>query len=251
MGSLPEIRALDRASLNSYVEQNIGRLSEEDALAILASPHCTSQICSEIAFNSRLTIHYAVRQRLVEHRATPLGRALAFVNHLYWSDLVRLSTSMRVAPAIRRAIDLRLAALLPGLTLGERLAAAKRCSRDLIGYLLFDVEHRVFSALMVNPRLVEDDLIRLIASERVPPEKLVIIAGDRKWSCRYAIRLALVLNSETPRAVAASQLRYLNRRDLLNLHRNPRTSTYLKRCIESIADSGRNSVLKEAGQRRM
>lgn len=236
MESPSEIRALDRATLASYVERNIGRLSEEDALAILASPHCTSRICGEIASSSRLTIHYSVRRRLVEHRGTPLGQALKFVNHLYWSDLIRLSLSMQVAPAIRRAIDVRLAALLPGLTPGERIAAAKRCGRELIRHLLFDAEQRVFSALMINPRLVEDDLIRLIASERVPPEKLVIIASDRKWSCRYAIRLALVLNSATPRAVAASQLRYLNLRDLRDLHQNPGTSTYLERCIETIFD---------------
>lgn len=241
MESASDIRLLDRGALAGYVEENLWRMSEEEALAVLASPHCTASVCAELAYSSRLTLHYPIRLRLVEHRATPLGQAMKFVSHLYWSDLLRLSMSMRVAPAVRRAIDVRLIALLPGLTLGERIAAAKRCSREVIGHLLFDPEPRVFSALMINPRLVEDDLVRLIASERVPPEKLAIVGGDRKWSCRYAIRLALVLNQATPRAVAASQLRYLSRRDLSDLEEHPATSTYIRRCIEKIS-AGRSTA---------
>ena len=48
-------------------------------------------------------------------------------------------------------------------------------------------------------------------------------------------RVALVLNPRTPRSVAASQLRFLSRRDLVSIHENPATSTYLRRCIERIA----------------
>ncbi len=234
MDSTAEIRLLDRRALAGYLEESLPRMGEEEALAVLANPHCTAAICRAIGHSPRLTLHYPVRLRLVGHRATPQGQALKFVNHLYWADLLRLSVTMHIAPPVRRAIDVRLATLLPALTLGERIAAAKRCSRDLIGHLLFDPEPRVFSALMINPRLVEDDLIRLISSERVLPEKLGIVAADRKWSCRYAIRMALVLNSATPRSVAAGQLRYLNRQDLSELYERPGTSTYIRRCIESL-----------------
>ena len=55
-----------------------------------------------------------------------------------------------------------------------------------------------------------------------------------KWSYRYAVRLALVLNPATPRAAAASQLRYLRRKDLARIHANPATSVYLRRCIERL-----------------
>jgi hypothetical protein len=59
-----------------------------------------------------------------------------------------------------------------------------------------------------------------------------MIAEDAKWSYRYPIRIALVLNPSTPRAAAASQLRHLRRADLLKIHANPATSVYLRRCIE-------------------
>ena len=59
-----------------------------------------------------------------------------------------------------------------------------------------------------------------------------MIASDRKWSYRYSVRKALVLNPSTPRSAAASQLRFLTRVDLRRIHANPQTSTYLRRCIE-------------------
>jgi hypothetical protein len=40
------------------------------------------------------------------------------------------------------------------------------------------------------------------------------------------------MNPSTPRSVAASQLRFLSRRDLRIIHDDPDTSTYVRRCIE-------------------
>jgi len=48
------------------------------------------------------------------------------------------------------------------------------------------------------------------------------------------VRKALVMNPLTPRAIAASQLRFLTERDLRLIHRNPSTSVYLRRCIERL-----------------
>ena len=99
---------------------------------------------------------------------------------------------------------------------------------------LFDPDPRVFAALLINQRLREDDLLTLTASTEATVEQLSMIAADKKWSYRYAIRKALVLNTRTPRSIAASQLRFLSRRDLIAIHENPSTSVYLRRCIERI-----------------
>jgi hypothetical protein len=68
-----------------------------------------------------------------------------------------------------------------------------------------------------------------------------MIAADQKWSYRYSVRRALVLNPATPRSAAASQLRFLTRDDLRRIHANPGTSTYLRRCIERM-HSDRNAT---------
>ena len=209
-------------------------LTEKDALAVLANPYVTAEECQIVAQNPRLTAFYSVRLRLVAHRRTPQAHALKLVHYLHWPDMVRLSIDVRVAPQVRRAIDTLLLLRVGKLSAGEKIASAKRCSPALIKVLLFDPEPKVFAALLVNQRVREDDLVLMAASDRASPEKLLMLAADRKWSSRYAVRKALAMNPLTPRSTAASQLRFLSSHDLRQIHRNPSTSVYLRRCIERL-----------------
>jgi hypothetical protein len=229
-------RQLDRAALLALVHESIDRFTERDALAALANPNCTPAVCQAVAQNPALTSFYSVRLRLVGHRATPQAEALRFVHFLYWPDLLRLSVNVQVPATVRAAIDKQLLARAEKLALGERIMAARRCSHELALWFLFDPSPRVFAALLVNQRLREDDLLMFLASQRTTVEKLVLLASDRKWSLRYAIRKALVLHPATPRAIAASQLRHLSQRDLIGIHSNPATSVYMRRCIEGLRE---------------
>ncbi|HVE71200.1 MAG TPA: hypothetical protein VNI54_07515 [Thermoanaerobaculia bacterium] len=210
-------------------------MHEDEALAILDNPFATPQHLGKIAQTARLTGFYSVRVRLVAHRQTPQAHAVKLVHYLYWFDLVRLSVDVQVPAPVRRAIDTQLVNRADKLSLGERVSSARRCSHALVKVFLYDPNPLVFEALLVSKRLREDDLLALIASHRATREQLQMIAADMKWSYRYAVRKALVLNPDTPRAAAASQLRYLTRRDLAAIYANPGTSTYLRRCIERLA----------------
>jgi hypothetical protein len=213
---------------------DVASLHEDEALAILENAFATPQILAKIAQTARLTGFYSVRLKLVAHRQTPQAHAVKFVHYLYWFDLLRLSVDVQVPAPVRRAIETQLVNRADKLTLGERVSSARRCSQALIKVFLYDPHPKVFESLLVNKRLREDDLLALIASERATKEQLLMIAGDRHWSYRYAIRKALVLNPDTPRSTAASQLRHLSARDLRSIHANPRTSVYLRRCIERL-----------------
>jgi hypothetical protein len=229
-------RQLDRTALLALVHESLDRFTERDALAALSNPHCTAAVCQAVAHSPALTSFYSVRLRLVGHRATPQAEALRFVHFLYWPDLLRLSVNVQVQATVRGAIDKQLLAKVDKLSLGERIVAARRCSHELAVWFLFDPSPRVFAALLVNQRLREDDLLMFLASQRTTVEKLLLLAADRKWSLRYAIRKALVLNAMTPRSTAASQLRHLSARDLAGIYLNPATSLYLRRCIEALRE---------------
>jgi hypothetical protein len=232
-----QIRSFARDALADFVAANIKTLTEEEVLAVLANAYASPQICQTIAQSQRVTAFYSVRLRLVEHRGTPQAHAVKLVHYLHWPDMVRLSVDVGVAPPVRRAIDTQLLLRIDKLTLGEKVASAMRCSAALIKALLFDPNPRVFSALLVNQRVREDDMLLIAGSDRASAEKLQILAGDRKWSSRYAVRKALVMNPRTPRSTAASQLRFLTNRDLHQIHRHPSTSVYLRRCIERLRPS--------------
>ena len=226
------IKALNREDLAAFVTENLAALSEEEVLASIDNPFITPKLLSKIAQTPRLTGFYAVRLKLVAHRQTPQAHAVKLVHYLYWFDLLRLSIDVQVPAPVRRAIDTALVMRVDKLTLGERVSSARACSPALIKVFLYDPDPKVFGALLINKRLREDDLLALISSDRATQEQLLMIASDPKWSFRYAVRKALVLNPVTPRSAAASQLRYLTRLDLRRIHANPGTSTYLRRCIE-------------------
>lgn len=229
---LRRLKSLTRDELDLFVVENIRHLVEEEALEIFDNPYCTPRILSSIAQNQRLTAFYSVRLRLVEHRQTPQAHAVKFVHYLYWFDLLRLSCDVKVPAPVRRAIETQLVNRAGELTLGERVSSARRCTPALVKVFLFDPDPKVFESLLVNKRLREDDLLFLINSRRATQEQLTMIAADMRWSFRYAIRKALVMNPATPRAAAASQLRYLSGKDLRQIHSAPETSVYLRRCIE-------------------
>ena len=226
------IKALGREELAAYVLENLPALSEEEVLAAIENPYVTPKLLSKIGQTPRLTGFYAVRLKLVAHRQTPQAHAVKLVHYLYWFDLLRLSIDVQVPAPVRRAIDTALVLRVDKLTLGERVSSARACSPALIKVFLYDPDPKVFAALLINKRLREDDLLALVSSDRATAEQLLLIASDPKWSFRYAVRKALVLNPVTPRSAAASQLRYLTRLDLNRIHANPETSTYLRRCIE-------------------
>ncbi|HEV7768724.1 MAG TPA: hypothetical protein VGQ76_27275 [Thermoanaerobaculia bacterium] len=232
--SVRALKHLSRDELAEFVAANRSVLNEDEALAILENPHVTSQILGELAQTPRVTGFHAVRVRLVAHRQTPMAHAVKLVHYLYWIDLLNLSVDVQVPSPIRRAVDTQLLARVEKLALGERITAAHRCSPALVKVFLYDPHPRVFESLLVNKRLREDDLLALMASRRATVEQLRMIAGDMRWSYRYPIRKALVMNPDTPRAAAASQLKYLSRRDLRSIHSNPATTVYVRRCIERL-----------------
>jgi hypothetical protein len=231
--SIQELKKATPARLEELVAE-LPSLLEDEALAILDNPYVTPRICSAIAQTQRLAAYYGVRMGLVAHRHTPQAHAVRFVHYLYWFDLLRLSRDVRIPAPVRRAIDTQLLTRVEKLTLGERISSARSCSTALIRHFLFDPSPRVFESLLVNSRLREDDLIILVSSDRATRDQLRMIAEDRKWSSRYALRKGLVLNEMTPRATAASQLRYLTRRDLRSIHANPDTTVFIRKCIEKL-----------------
>lgn len=234
MNTAKRIQALPREELLQFVQENVRQFIEDEALAVLENPYVTPSICQQISQNQRLTAFYSVRLKLVANKYTPQAHAVKLVHYLFWPDLVRLSVDVKVSAPVRRAIETILVNKVDKLTLGERITSAKRCSHALIKALLFDPDPKVFEALLLNQRVREDDLLLVASSERATSAQLRLLAEDRKWSYRYAIRKALAMNPSTPRSTAASLLRSLSPRDLRMIHANPQTTVYVRRCIERL-----------------
>jgi hypothetical protein len=100
------------------------------------------------------------------------------------------------------------------LTLGERKSLARRPDREMMARLLLDPHPDVIARLLVNPRLTEDDVVRLAAKRPNRAEVLTQIARSDKWMHRARVRLAIVLNPATPPEVASPLVSLLMRQEL-------------------------------------
>jgi len=100
------------------------------------------------------------------------------------------------------------------LTLGERKSLARRNSRDMIAKLLLDPHPEVIRQLLRNPKMTEDDVVRLAAKRPCRPDVLAEIARNVRWIHRTRIRLAVILNPDTPVDIAAPIAGLLMRQEL-------------------------------------
>lgn len=99
------------------------------------------------------------------------------------------------------------------LTLGERKALARRPDRQVLERLLADPHPDVVHRLLVNPRLTEADVLRLAARRPNRPELLAEIARS-PWIKRSRVRMAIMLNPDTPPAIAVPISGLLMRQEL-------------------------------------
>jgi hypothetical protein len=100
------------------------------------------------------------------------------------------------------------------LTLGERKSLARKPDRSALEKLFGDPHPDVIRGLLRNPRLTEDDVVRLAARRPNRPDILTEIARSTRWIHRARIRLAIILNPSTPVEIAGPISGLLVRQEL-------------------------------------
>lgn len=119
------------------------------------------------------------------------------------------------------------------LTLGERKSLARAAPREVIDRLLRDPEPQVIRLLLRNPRLVERDVVGLVARRPLGVEVAREVLSSR-WSVRYAVRRALVLNPTLADEVALRILGFLNRAHLRQVAVDPALPPIRQRAAREI-----------------
>jgi hypothetical protein len=105
------------------------------------------------------------------------------------------------------------------VTLGERKSLARRNDREWIARVIRDPHPDVMKILLMNPRLIETDVVRLCARRPVASEVLREVFQCSRWIVRYPVKVALALNPYTPLDMAlqlAPLLRDQDRKRILD-----------------------------------
>ena len=121
------------------------------------------------------------------------------------------------------------------LTLGERKSLARRPDRDLIERLVADPHPDVIRRVLRNPRLTEDHVLRLAAKRPGVSDVLAEIAREPRWAHASRVRLALILNPDTPPEIAGAIAGLLMRQELRLVAESTRVSAVVRAlCLEHL-----------------
>jgi len=212
-------------------------LTEDLALAALKNRDLPSEEVEQIGRNTALMKSRKVRLALAAHPQAPRRITLRLIRELYTFDLMQFSLTPAVPADLKRVAEEHLVSRLASITLGERLALARRSSALVVAALLLDKELPVWKTALENPRLTEAAIIKALQHTYAAAAFVEAVCRHPKWSLRYEIRLALLRNPHTPLARALEFARHLPPpllRDVLHTSRLPeRTKEYLRRDLES------------------
>ena len=103
------------------------------------------------------------------------------------------------------------------LTVGERRSLARSPNRRVLEKLLRDPHPLVLRQLLGNPRLTEDDVVRLAARRPMHSAIVDALAESPRWLRRPRVRLTLLLNPGTPEAVSMPLLAVCTRCELIDV----------------------------------
>ncbi len=105
------------------------------------------------------------------------------------------------------------------ITLGRRKYLARGQNRGHLDRLLLDSDPSVVGNLLRNPRLVEQDVVRL-AARRPARDIIQRELYSSRWGARYKVRLALISNPYTPSDISIKLTGFLLRKDLRMIKRD-------------------------------
>jgi hypothetical protein len=118
--------------------------------------------------------------------------------------------------------------------LGERKSLARRPDRDTLQRLLADPHPDVIRRCLRNPRLTEDDVVKLAARRPGRGDVLTETARSR-WVHRPRVRMTLVMNPATPLQVVAPLVGLLLRPELEMAAHSPTVDAHVRAlCLEHL-----------------
>jgi hypothetical protein len=190
-----------------------GSLDDFQLLDVLRSPFCTPQIAEIVASMREHLGTQSIREKLAGFPGLNNAKAINLLGSLPWASLIAVAQSPKTPPLVRRQAERKLIHQISSMSLGEKVAMARRAHRALFPALIAASDEKILAALLDNPRLVENDLVVLIGTGEPPVEFISTVARHHRWGKNYPVRRAIVECAGTPLPLALSILVQLSKKD--------------------------------------
>lgn len=122
------------------------------------------------------------------------------------------------------------------LTVGERKSLARSPNRRAFEKLLKDPHPLVIRQLLGNPKLTEDDVVRMTARRPARLEVLEAVAQNGRWLSRPRVRLAMLFNPGSPPAIAMPLLAVCTRNELSEVLHHSESSPVLRSAAHELLE---------------
>ena len=129
-------------------------------------------------------------------------------------------------------------------TLGERKARARSMDRFVLDRVVRDPDPTVVANVLQNPKLREQDVVRIAATRPVQSAVLLQLARHRKWMTARTVQVALVSNPFSPPFIALALLPLLDTREIIRLASENNLHVLVREAAAYIRD------IRTRGQRR-
>jgi hypothetical protein len=177
-------------------------LTEDLALSLLARSELPIEFLEQLAKNGTVLKMRKAKLALASHPHTPRHVSVPLIRQFYSFDLMKIALTPSVPADVKVAADEVLISRLKSVTLGERLALARRGSSRIAGAMLLDGDARVMRIALENSRLTEIFVMQSVLRPEAKADLVQAVARHQKWSFRREVRIALLRTEHLPLARA-------------------------------------------------
>ncbi len=118
--------------------------------------------------------------------------------------------------------------LINEMTVAQKIKLAMMGNMEARSLLIKQSSRLVVEAVVRNPMLTDQEIVRYSADKNISREVIQYIAGNRKWLRKYQVKLNIVMNPKTPLGRAMNLLETLNIKDIIMISKEKGITSALK-----------------------
>ncbi|MBI5874888.1 MAG: hypothetical protein HZB81_03420 [Deltaproteobacteria bacterium] len=113
------------------------------------------------------------------------------------------------------------------LNVSGKIKLALLGNKEARDILLKDSNKLVSSTVLKNPRITEDEIVKVVNSRSVSDDLIRQVANNKEWLKKYTVKLGMVNNPKAPLTVALRLLNQLNEKDVQHISKSKNVSSAL------------------------
>jgi len=203
-------------------------LTEELAIIIANRKNLSADTLENLYHDIRWKESYRVMLALCKNRKTPQKISLSIIKSLRVLDLADITRNQHVPINVRIKAESAIIEKILPMPLGIKKTLARKASSTVLMKLIEDGMKDVVSICLDSPNLTEGDIYKIVSLKKTASHVIRQIAHHPKWSSRYQIQWALILNNYTPLSCVVNFLKKMKTTDLKKLHATPEVPSSTK-----------------------